>query len=57
MGVGEIDYRGLLAELVLCLAEVLQHAEKKGCSEPDTSLFFPAVFVMEARGRIQSRIF
>ena len=28
---------------------MLQHAGRKCCSEPDTSFFFPAVFVMEAK--------
>ena len=35
--------------MILCVAEVLQHAGRKCCSEPDTSFFFPAVFVMEAK--------
>ena len=30
---------------LLCVAEVLQHAGRKCCSEPDTSFFFPAVYV------------
>ena len=36
---------------ILCVAEVLQHAGRKCCSEPDTSFFF---LVMEAKWRYPS---